>query len=140
MQTFIAWQELIKNNAITTLQLFRVFCFLGKASWELFPLIGILQTLKNKIHARFIFHISIHQNIITDTKNLAKPAYETSIATCIPKIAIDRENQNIFWKPSGSLHAFLFRTNEGLGTIVLPRHLTTSQLLFIYLDFGSLSW
>ena len=38
MQKFIAWQELIGNNAVTPLQLFRVFCLLEKASEESFPL------------------------------------------------------------------------------------------------------
>ena len=50
---------------------------------------------------------------------MAKSAYETSIARCIPEIAKDREIQNPFWKPNGSLIAILFRTNKKLDTIVI---------------------
>ena len=67
----------------------------------------------------FSIHQNIHQNIIIVTKNLPKPAYETSIARCIPEIAKDREIQNLFWKPSGSVIAFLIRTNKKLGTKVI---------------------
>ena len=74
----------------------------------------LLQTLKNKNHRKFFFYISIHQNIIIATKNLAKPAYETSIVRCIPEIVKYREIQNLFWKLSGSVLASFFRTNKRL--------------------------
>ena len=123
MQKFTAWQEVIKNNTITPLQLFRRFCLLGKASWESVPFIWYItdtqkKKQKKKITAKFIFQISIHQNIIIAT-SLAKPSYETSIVRCVPEVAKDREIHNLFWKPSGSLIAFLFRTNKKLGTIVI---------------------
>ena len=91
---------------------------LGKASWESFPLIWYNTDSKIGITIN-LFSTSIHQNIIIATKNLPKPAYETSIARCIPEIAKDTEIHNVFWKLCGSLIAFLFRTNKKLGTIII---------------------
>ena len=137
MQKFTAWQEVIKNNTITPLQLFRRFCLLGKASWESVPLIWYitdslsLSLSQKKITVKFIFQISIHQNIIIAT-SLAKPAYETSIVRCVPEVAKDREIHNLFWKPSGSLIAFLFRTNKKLDIIIHNIQQLHNYFLFIW--------
>ena len=61
----------------------------------------------------------MHQSMIIAKKNLSKPVCETSMARCVPEIAKDRKIQNPFWKPSGSLIAFLFRANKKLDTMVI---------------------
>ena len=58
----------------------------------------------------------------------------------------NRKIQNLSWKPSGSLIAFLFRTNKKLGTIVIHNvQQLHNYFLFIYgygygYDYGSFPW